>query len=101
MILTVLFPTEAPYEFRGRIIVSDALMPLVTRVRAVRRLAKDDRRVEVEAFVPERMRRSIKPLSRFVTSEYARMTANIAENKKSLAAFLDSGEAELLIPEEA
>jgi hypothetical protein len=99
VILTVLVPTTAPYEIRGRVVYADAVLPLVTRVRAIRR-RDNEYTVEVEAFIPQRLRLSVEPASRFVTSEFARVTARVCDNKKSLAAFLASGHAELLIPEE-
>ncbi|QBQ99233.1 hypothetical protein [Paraburkholderia pallida] len=73
---------------------------LNSRVRAVRRLVNRDgtfeaERVEVEVFVPEDRRRAVEThRSNWVTPEYLRCKALVSKNRKSLAAFMDSGDRE-------
>ncbi|NIE67458.1 hypothetical protein [Burkholderia sp. Ax-1719] len=75
---------------------------LNSRVRALRRVVLADGslspiQVEVEVFVPTDRRRAVEaPRTAWVTPEYLRCKALVSKNKKSLAAFMASGDLELL-----
>lgn len=104
MRLLVNFPVIGGYTTRGRILYTAAPALIETQVRVVRRHPVDhrlrDHSVIVEAFCPDHFRRGIEaPKSQWADQEYLRTTADIALNKKSLAAFLDSGESELHLSE--
>jgi hypothetical protein len=91
MILTVQVPQE---------------VPLITSVRAIRRIFIDGHRdevaIEADAFIPPHYRKSIcGPRSKWIDEEYRRCIVYIQDNRKSLAEFVTSGELERKIGESA
>jgi hypothetical protein len=103
LVLTCEVPSVGAVEI-GRyrkLVYVPADVELNSRVRAVRRIAGRDgaletERVEVEVFVPEDRRRAVEAPRRddWVTPEYLRCKALVSKNRKSLAAFMDSGDSE-------
>lgn len=102
MVLTVQVPKLVAVFYgkhRNRYSAVEGLVPLVTSVRAVRLIvregAPDPVAVQVDAFIPERERRGIEGrATKWITPEVYRCIAYIRENRKSLAAFLASGDLE-------
>ncbi|MBB2928373.1 hypothetical protein [Paraburkholderia silvatlantica] len=109
LVLTVEVPSIVAVELGRyrRVTYVPGDCELNSRVRAVRRIVRADgtlesERVEVEVFVPEERRRAVEaPRSAWITPEYLRCKALVSKNRKSLAAFLDSGDRELTLAEES
>jgi hypothetical protein len=107
LILTVEVPSLVLVEWGRyrRIFSTPGDVEMISRVRAVRRIARSDgsfdpERVEVEVFVPPDRRRAIEARPEaWITPEYLRCKALVSKNRKSLAALLDSGAREMLFEE--
>jgi len=97
MILTVQIPVLVPEiygKFKNRISYTTKLMPIVTRVVAVRRTVIAGE-VEADAFIKDEYRRQIDGAkSKWIDAEYRRCVCYVEDNPKTLRAFLESGDAE-------
>ncbi|WJF91986.1 hypothetical protein QS306_14535 [Paraburkholderia bonniea] len=105
MILTVRIPDGMAYyrRYRGRGEFADfeKTRLLCTTVRRVRRTGSPEW-VEVDAWIPERYRASIRATDpRWVEPGVYRTRAAIRGNERTLAPFLGSGDAQWDIPEAA
>jgi hypothetical protein len=102
LVLTILVPQPVTViygRYRNRFSTQESLQPLITSCRALRRViwngVMSESEIEVEAFIPEHMRRSIcGARSSWIDDEWRRSVAAIADNRKSLAAFIESGDRE-------
>lgn len=86
-------------KYRNRITHEAGWESLLTTVHAVRYISPDDgpdvTMVEADAFIPEHRRRGLDVrASRWVTPEILRVNVWVAENRKTLAPFLASGDRE-------
>ena len=109
MVLTVQVPQEVTVfygKYRNRMSAVEDLVPLITSVRAIRRIFIDGHRdeiaIEADAFIPAHYRKSIcGPRSKWIDDEYRRCLVYIQDNRKSLADFVASDELERKIEESA
>ena len=109
MVLTVQVPVDVAVfygKYRTRMSTVEDLMPLVTSVRAIRRIfigdVRDEVAIEADAFIPVHSRKSIRgPRSKWIDDEYRRCLVYIQDNRKSLADFVASDELERKIEESA
>jgi hypothetical protein len=96
--LQVLMPTIGVFSIKGRSAVGEVEQLTETMVIALRRVefkgALDEQTVRALAFVPEAFRPHLREQRRLVGGEYAWCSAKLADNKKSLAPFLASGDRE-------
>jgi hypothetical protein len=107
MVLKVQVPQEVTVfygKYRNRMSAVEDLVPLITSVRAIRRIFIDGRRdevaIEADAFIPPHHRKSILgPRSKWIDDEYRRCLVYIQDNRKTLAPFIASGELEQKIVE--
>jgi hypothetical protein len=96
--LQVQMPTIGMYSIKGRTAVGEVEQLVETMVDGLRRrefkgvLAED--LVLARAFVPEQFRRHLREKGRLIDGEYAWCIAMLADNKKSLAPFIASGDRE-------
>lgn len=101
-VLTIQVPklvSVAYGKYKNRISEVEDLVQLITSVHAVRRIVDDgivdEVAVQVDAFIPEQHRAEITgPRSRWITPEVYRTIAYIEHNKRTLRAFIESGDAE-------
>lgn len=100
LVLTVEYPSLNRRRTKGgRTVYDDAHRRINTRVRKVRLYRIEgvlvDDQVKVEAYIPPLHRGNVfAHHSRWVTPEYLACFAWIGDNKKTLAAFLASGDEE-------
>lgn len=107
MVLEVQVPQEVTVfygKYRNRISAVEDLVPLHTSVRALRRIfvdgVRDEVAIEADAFIPERCRKSILgPRSKWSDEEHRWCLVYIQDNRKTLAAFINSDESELHVRE--
>lgn len=107
MVLTVQVPQEVTVlygRYGTRMSAVEDLVPLITSVRAIRRIfiagQRDEVAIEADAFIPAHYRKSIcGPRSKWINDEYRRCIVYIQDNRKTLAEFVASGELERQIEE--
>ncbi|POR54559.1 hypothetical protein B0G62_102167 [Paraburkholderia eburnea] len=96
--LQVQMPTIGVFSIKGRSAVGEVEQLTETMVIALRRsehngvIAEDC--VRALAFVPEQFRVHLSERRRLIDGEYAWCFARLADNKKSLAPFMASGDRE-------
>jgi len=108
MILTVQVPQEVTVfygHYKNRMSAVEDLVPLITSVRAIRRIFigghRDEVAIEADAFIPPHYRKSIcGPRSKWIDDEYRRCIVYIQDNRKTLAPFITSDELELDVREQ-
>lgn len=98
MRLQVKIPTIGVFSIKGRSGVGEVEQLVETMVDSLRRRifkgVLADAFVMARAFVPEQFRRHLRETGRLIDGEYAWCVATVADNKKSLAPFIASGELE-------
>ena len=102
MVLEVQVPQEVTVfygKFKNRISAVEDLVPLHTSVRALRRIIVDGLRdevaIEADAFIPERYRKSVLGhRSKWSSDEYRWCLVYVHDNRKTLAPFIESGDAQ-------
>ncbi|WP_434715494.1 hypothetical protein [Paraburkholderia sp. A3RO-2L] len=96
--LQVLMPTIGVFSIKGRSAVGEIEQLTESMVIALRRVefrgALDEQTVRALAFVPDVFRVHLSEQRRLVGGEYAWCSAKLADNKKSLAPFMASGDRE-------
>ncbi|MFD1556016.1 hypothetical protein ACFSHT_10325 [Paraburkholderia silviterrae] len=96
--LQVQMPTIGVFSIKGRSAVGEIEGPIEAMVHGLRRVEFKgqiaDDYVRALAFVPEQFRSHLRESGRLVGAEHAWCTATLADNKKSLAPFLASGDDE-------
>jgi hypothetical protein len=103
LVLTIRVPQAGRVvygEGRARLWPIEHLVPLVTRVVALRRIVRggalDESELEADAFIPEIYREQISGRrDQWITPEIRRSLVWVSDNRKSLAPFLESGELAL------
>ncbi|MFX1675189.1 hypothetical protein PWR63_23565 [Paraburkholderia sp. A2WS-5] len=96
--LQVQMPTIGMFSIKGRTAVGEIEQLVETMVDSLRRpelkgVLADDL-VLARAFVPEVFRPHLRETGRLIDGEFAWCVAMLADNKKSLAPFLASGDRE-------
>jgi hypothetical protein len=104
LVLTVRVPQPVTCLYgrgRTRAFTSEEEVPLAspTRVLAIRRVERggvvSETELEADAFIPEQYRGMISgPRDRWLTPEVRRCVVMVADNRKSVAAFVGSGDRE-------
>lgn len=96
--LQVQMPTIGIFEIRGRSAVGEVEQLTETMVIALRREefrgAVNDQQARALAFVPQVFRAHLREMGRLIDGEYVWCTAKFADNRKSLAPFMASGDRE-------
>lgn len=102
--LQVQMPTIGLYSIRGRSAIGEVEQLTETMVVALRRVAfkgvLDEQVVRALAFVPDVFRPHLRSEGRLIDGEYVWGFAKLADNKKSLAPFMASGDREWIKEEE-
>ncbi|WP_176079336.1 hypothetical protein [Paraburkholderia tropica] len=103
--LQVQMPTLGVYSIKGRSAIGGVEQLTETMVIALRRVefkgVLDEQVVRALAFVPDVFRPHLRDKGRLVDGEYAWCAARLADNKKSLAPFMASGEQHINLTEKA
>lgn len=101
MKLQVQLPVLVPVLYgkhRNRIAHVDGTVPLITTVKTVRRIecgdGFDDVTISAHAFIPEERRGEVLPHAHWVDEETLRVNVDVFENRKTLRAFIESGDRE-------